>query len=156
MVSEWEDRRQKLKERWKESKGKLLIIIKKSSCREAVAERKREGMQSCQRMAGEKSERSGGAKRRRGRHLAAEGRERRGSEREDVKAGHSRWKWVWMEKRRRGCRLMLPHTRQVRRRRKMWFLFSYFLTKGGKKANPCFVFVYFQSKFHRVELFLIF
>lgn len=50
-------------------------------------------MQSCRRMAGEKSERSGGAKReeRRGeRHLAAEGRERRGSEREDVKAGHSR------------------------------------------------------------------
>lgn len=45
-------------------------------------------------MAGEKSERSGGAKRRRRtkgeRHLAAEGRERRGSEREDVKAGHSR------------------------------------------------------------------
>lgn len=34
--------------------------------------------------------------------------------------------------------------------------FLVFFTKGGKKGKSLFCFCFFQSKFHRVELFLIF
>lgn len=108
--------------------------------------KKEGGVHSCRWMAGEKSERSGGAKRGRrakgGEASRRWGKREKGKEREDAKAGHSRWKWVWMEKRRRGCRLRLPHTRQVRRRRKMWFLFFFFniIFSKGEKGKSLFFF----------------